>query len=177
MKATINPARATMCKRHVIFQDRGNDDVESVFLDYEDTIANEVFSGFLACLLPLESMNSSYPIVTSPETTLPLSSLGALYLIMPKVPFQRLVSDISQALCRSVRYQSIDIRIRMATETYLENMVGSVAHIPIHGEVVIFVDCVQLARRCRGERSTMCWGRDYIRSLQIDRDMFTENCA
>lgn len=76
-------------------------------------------------------------------------------LLIRKLPFQRLVREISQEFRNDLRFQSTAIMaLQEAAESYLVGLFEDVNLCAIHANrVTIMPKDVQLARRIRGERS------------------------
>lgn len=79
----------------------------------------------------------------------------ATELLIQKLPFQRLVREITQELSVNKRFQgSALLALQEATEAYLVGLFEDVNLIAIHTKrVTIQPKDIQLARRIRGERS------------------------
>ena len=76
-------------------------------------------------------------------------------LLIPKIPFQRLVREIAQDYKTDLRFQSTAIlAIQEASEAYLVGLFEDTNLCAIHANrVTIMPKDVQLARRIRGEKS------------------------
>lgn len=76
-------------------------------------------------------------------------------LVIPRMPFFRLVKEVAQSFNTTLRFQVSAIEaIREATEAYLTGLFEDVNLIAIHAKrVTIYAKDMQLARRLRGERS------------------------
>ncbi|XP_054721562.1 histone H3, embryonic-like [Uloborus diversus] len=76
-------------------------------------------------------------------------------LLIRKLPFQRLVREIAQTYCISLRFQtSAVMALQEASEAYLCSMFEDTNLCAIHAKrVTIMPKDMQLARRIRGERS------------------------
>ena len=76
-------------------------------------------------------------------------------LLIRKLPFQRLVRDIAQAIRSDLRFQSQAIlALQEAAEAYLVGLFEDTNLCAIHAKrVTIMPKDMQLARRIRGERS------------------------
>ena len=74
--------------------------------------------------------------------------------LIRKLPFQRLVREISQAIKPSMRWQSAAIgALQEAAESYLVGLFEDTNYIAIHAKrVTIMAKDMQLARRIRGDR-------------------------
>ena len=75
-------------------------------------------------------------------------------LLIPKLPFQRLVREIAQDFKSDLRFQSSAIMaLQEANEAYFTSLFEDANLCAIHAKrVTICVKDVQLARRIRGER-------------------------
>ena len=76
-------------------------------------------------------------------------------LLIPKLPFQRLVREVAQDFKEDVRFQSTAIlALQEASEAYLVGLFEDTNLCAIHAKrVTIMPKDIQLARRIRGERS------------------------
>ena len=76
-------------------------------------------------------------------------------LLIRKLPFQRLVKEVTQDMGREVRFQSHAIMaLQEASEAYLVSLFEDTNLCALHAKrVTIFPKDIQLARRIRGERS------------------------
>ena len=76
-------------------------------------------------------------------------------LLLRKLPFQRLVREISQDFHRGLRFQgNALLALQEASETYLVSLFEDTNLCAIHAKrVTIMPKDIQLARRIRGERS------------------------
>ena len=76
-------------------------------------------------------------------------------LIIRKLPFQRLVREIAQALKTDLRFQSSAVMaLQEASEAYLVGLFEDTNLCAIHAKrVTIMPKDIQLARRIRGERA------------------------
>ena len=77
------------------------------------------------------------------------------YLMIPKLPFQRLVKEITQDFKTDLRFQGSSIlALQEASEAYVVGLFEDTNLCGIHAKrVTIMPKDVQLARRIRGERS------------------------
>lgn len=77
------------------------------------------------------------------------------YLLLRKLPFQRLVREIAQDFKADLRFQSTAIlALQEAAEAYLVSLFEDTNLCAIHAKrVTIMPKDIQLARRIRGERS------------------------
>eukprot|EP00932_Pfiesteria_piscicida_P016722 SRR837773.3632.p3 GENE.SRR837773.3632~~SRR837773.3632.p3 ORF type:complete len:166 (+),score=65.74 SRR837773.3632:42-500(+) len=75
-------------------------------------------------------------------------------LLLRKLPFQRLVRELSEALKPEMRFQSQAVlALQEAAEAYLVGLFEDTNLCAIHGKrVTIMVKDMELARRLRGER-------------------------
>lgn len=78
----------------------------------------------------------------------------SIELLIPKLPFQRLVGEIAQNLKTDMRFQSSAVlTLHEASEAYLIGMFEDTNLCTIHAKrVTIMPKDIQLARRIRGER-------------------------
>ncbi len=76
-------------------------------------------------------------------------------LLVPKLPFQRLVREIAQEFNPELRFKSETIEaLQEATEAYLVSLFEDTNLCAIHAKrVTIMPKDIQLARRLRGERA------------------------
>lgn len=76
-------------------------------------------------------------------------------VLIPKLPFQRLVREIGQTFKADLRFQSTAIlALQEAAEAYLTSLFADTNLCAIHAKrVTIMPRDIQLARRIRGERS------------------------
>lgn len=76
-------------------------------------------------------------------------------LLLRKLPFQRLVREISQDFKSDLRFQgSAILAMQEAAEAYLVGLFEDTNLVAIHGKrVTIMPKDIQLARRIRGERT------------------------
>ena len=76
-------------------------------------------------------------------------------LLIRKLPFQRLVREVTDGLMQEIRYQSTALcALQEAAEAYLVGLFEDTNLCAIHAKrVTIFPKDIQLARRIRGERS------------------------
>ena len=76
-------------------------------------------------------------------------------LLIRKLPFQRLVRELSQEVRSDMRFQSAAmLALQEASESYLVGLFEDTNLCAIHAKrVTIFPKDIQLARRIRGERS------------------------
>ena len=92
-------------------------------------------------------------------TTIPLREIRhyqkSTELLVPKLPFQRLVREIAQEFKTDLKFQAAAIgALHEASEAYLTGLFEDTNLAAIHGKrVTIMPKDVQLARRIRGERS------------------------
>jgi histone H3 len=75
-------------------------------------------------------------------------------LLIPKLPFQRLVREVALDFNTNLRFQSHAIMaLQEAAEAYLVSLFGDTNLCAIHAKrVTIMPKDIQLARRIRGER-------------------------
>ena len=80
-------------------------------------------------------------------------------LLIRKLPFQRLVREIAQEFKTDLRFQgSAVLALQEAAEAYLVGLFEDTNLCAIHAKrVTIMPKDIQLARRIRGERSSMCF--------------------
>lgn len=76
-------------------------------------------------------------------------------LLIPKLPFQRLVKEIAQEMLTDIRFQSSAIlALQEASEAFLIALFEDTQLLAIHaGRITIKPEDMQLARRVRGERA------------------------
>lgn len=76
-------------------------------------------------------------------------------LLIPKMPFQRLVREITQDLNSTLRMQTLSVMaLQEAAEAYLTDLFNDTNLLAIHAKrVTIMPKDIQLARRLRGERT------------------------
>jgi len=76
-------------------------------------------------------------------------------LLIRKLPFQRLVREVAQDMCRDLRFQSNAVlALQEASEAYLVGLFEDTNLCAIHAKrVTIMPKDIQLARRIRGERA------------------------
>lgn len=75
-------------------------------------------------------------------------------LLIPRLPFQRLVREIAQELKNNLRFQgSAILTLQEAAESYMTELFTDSQLLAIHGNRIgIKSKDIQLARRMRGER-------------------------
>ena len=78
-------------------------------------------------------------------------------LLIRKLPFQRIVKDIAHGIKQDVRFQGSAINaLQEAAEAYMVSLFEDTNLCAIHARrVTIMTKDMQLARRIRGERSTL----------------------
>lgn len=76
-------------------------------------------------------------------------------LLLPELPFQRVVREIAMEQFVDFRFQGLAMRaLQEASETYLVELFQDTSIIAMHANrVTIMPDDIQLARRIRGERA------------------------
>ena len=76
-------------------------------------------------------------------------------LLIPKLPFQRLVKGIAKKMLTDIRFQSSAIlALQEASEAFLIALFEDTQLLAIHaGRITIKPEDMQLARRVRGERA------------------------
>jgi len=76
-------------------------------------------------------------------------------LLIRKLPFQRLVREVTQDFCPDLRFQSHTLMaLQEASEAYLVDLFEDTNLCAIHAKrVTIMAKDMQLARRIRGDRS------------------------
>ena len=80
---------------------------------------------------------------------------GSTALLIRKLPFQRVVREITQDYKTDLRFQSASVLcLQEATEAYLVKLFDDANLCAIHARrVTIMTKDIQLARRIRGERA------------------------
>ena len=75
-------------------------------------------------------------------------------MLIPKLPFERLVREIAKDFKADLRFQSAAISVlREATESYIAGLFEDANLCAIHAKrVTVMAKDIQLARRIRGER-------------------------